>query len=182
MQVIDHTRSGETLVIGLMLRRCEIILLLFIYHVCKHSTVWKILLYLVHDAVICWYFFSQRQISSIVLCQVIQEVPGSSGKWRCLKVGVWSGNPFVLCKFWLISPFSRHSLNEFVKPASSKGMSIDDIHLSSDDLEMYIDLAPFLNPSPYIVPEDMSLTKVCNFISVFIPSCLLCLMWIYSLP
>lgn len=47
-----------------------------------------------------------------------------------------------------------------MKPASSKGMSIDDIHLSSDDLEMYIDLAPFLNPSPYIVPEDMSLTKV----------------------
>lgn len=27
---------------------------------------------------------------------------------------------------------------------------------------MYIDLAPFLNPSPYIVPEDMSLTKVYN--------------------
>jgi len=25
---------------------------------------------------------------------------------------------------------------------------------------MYIDLAPFLNPSPYVVPEDMSLTKV----------------------
>jgi len=27
---------------------------------------------------------------------------------------------------------------------------------------MYIDLAPFLNPSPYVVPEDMSLTKVYN--------------------
>lgn len=25
---------------------------------------------------------------------------------------------------------------------------------------MYIDLLPFLNPSPYIVPEDMSLAKV----------------------
>ncbi|XP_034685603.1 chloride channel protein CLC-d isoform X3 [Vitis riparia] len=44
----------------------------------------------------------------------------------------------------------------------SKGISIDDIHLSSDDLEMYIDLAPFLNPSPYVVPEDMSLSKVYN--------------------
>jgi chloride channel 7 len=55
---------------------------------------------------------------------------------------------------------SRHTPGEFLKPASSKGISIDDIHLSSDDLEMYIDLAPFLNPSPYIVPEDMSLTKV----------------------
>ncbi|OVA12577.1 CBS domain [Macleaya cordata] len=56
----------------------------------------------------------------------------------------------------------RHNFSEFVKPVSSKGLSIEDIHLSSDDLEMYIDLAPFLNPSPYIVPEDMSLTKVYN--------------------
>ncbi|CAM8918267.1 unnamed protein product [Rhodiola kirilowii] len=56
----------------------------------------------------------------------------------------------------------RHNTSEFVKPASSKGVSINDIHLSSDDLEMYIDLAPFLNPSPYVVPEDMSLTKVYN--------------------
>ncbi|KAG8636707.1 chloride channel protein CLC-d isoform X2 [Manihot esculenta] len=56
----------------------------------------------------------------------------------------------------------RHSFSEFVKPVSSKGISIEDIHLSSDDWEMYIDLAPFLNPSPYVVPEDMSLTKVYN--------------------
>ncbi|KAH9682756.1 chloride channel protein CLC-d [Citrus sinensis] len=55
-----------------------------------------------------------------------------------------------------------HSFSEFVKPASSKGLSIDDIHLSSDDMEMYIDLGPFLNPSPYVVPEDMSLSKVYN--------------------
>ncbi|XP_042475967.1 chloride channel protein CLC-d isoform X2 [Macadamia integrifolia] len=56
----------------------------------------------------------------------------------------------------------RHNFSEFVKPVSSKGLSIDKIYLSPDDLEMYIDLAPFLNPSPYIVPEDMSLTKVYN--------------------
>ncbi|CAI0429899.1 unnamed protein product [Linum tenue] len=55
-----------------------------------------------------------------------------------------------------------HNFTEFVKPVSSKGISIEDIHLSSDDSEMYIDLAPFLNPSPYVVPEDMSLTKVYN--------------------
>ncbi|KAG6420135.1 hypothetical protein SASPL_116654 [Salvia splendens] len=54
----------------------------------------------------------------------------------------------------------RHNLTEFVKPVSSKGITIDDIHLTPDDLEMYIDLAPFLNSSPYVVPEDMSLTKV----------------------
>ncbi|XP_047315307.1 chloride channel protein CLC-d-like isoform X2 [Impatiens glandulifera] len=56
----------------------------------------------------------------------------------------------------------RHNLSEFVKPVSSKGITIEDIHLSSDDMEMYIDLAPLANPSPYIVPEDMSLTKVYN--------------------
>ena len=54
----------------------------------------------------------------------------------------------------------RHNNIEFIKPVSSKGLSLDDIQLSPGDLEMYIDLAPFLNPSPYIVPEDMSLTKV----------------------
>ncbi|EXC17565.1 Chloride channel protein CLC-d [Morus notabilis] len=102
--VIDHTRSGETLVIGLMLRS-HLLVLLQSKADFQHS-----------------------------------PLPSDSRGSRSI----------------------RHSLNEFVKPASSKGMSIDDIHLSSDDLEMYIDLAPFLNPNPYIVPEDMSLTKVYN--------------------
>ncbi|KAG9456454.1 hypothetical protein H6P81_000962 [Aristolochia fimbriata] len=56
----------------------------------------------------------------------------------------------------------RHNISEFVKPVSSKGLCIEDIHLAPDDLEMYIDLAPFLNPSPYVVPEDMSIAKVYN--------------------
>ncbi|VAH95415.1 unnamed protein product [Triticum turgidum subsp. durum] len=57
---------------------------------------------------------------------------------------------------------NRHNFSDFVKPASSKGKSIDDIHLTDDELGLYLDLAPFLNPSPYIVPEDMSLAKVYN--------------------
>ncbi|RWW26701.1 hypothetical protein BHE74_00008949 [Ensete ventricosum] len=57
---------------------------------------------------------------------------------------------------------SRHNFSDFVKPVSSKGMSIEEIHLTGDELELYLDLAPFLNPSPYIVPEDMSLAKVYN--------------------
>ncbi|CAN6454039.1 unnamed protein product [Victoria cruziana] len=56
----------------------------------------------------------------------------------------------------------RHASSEFVKPVSSKGISIDEIQLGLEDLDMYIDLAPFLNPSPYMVPEDMSLAKVYN--------------------
>ncbi|CAN6281805.1 unnamed protein product [Urochloa humidicola] len=57
---------------------------------------------------------------------------------------------------------NRHNFSDFVKPASSKGKSIDDIHLTEDELGLYLDLAPFLNPSPYVVPEDMSLAKVYN--------------------
>ena len=56
--------------------------------------------------------------------------------------------------------FHRHNFSDFVKPASSKGKSIDDIQLTDDELGLYLDLAPFLNPSPYVVPEDMSLAKV----------------------
>lgn len=63
----------------------------------------------------------------------------------------------------------RHNPTEFVKPVSSKGIGINDIHLTPDDLEMYIDLAPFLNPSPYVVPEDTSLTKVTK---LFFSDCL----------
>ncbi|XP_010421497.1 PREDICTED: chloride channel protein CLC-d isoform X1 [Camelina sativa] len=101
--VIDHTRSGETLVIGLVLRSHLLVLL-------QSKVDFQ------HSPLPCDP--SARNI--------------------------------------------RHSFSEFAKPVSSKGLCIEDIHLTSDDLEMYIDLAPFLNPSPYVVPEDMSLTKVYN--------------------
>ncbi|KAJ9700298.1 hypothetical protein PVL29_005887 [Vitis rotundifolia] len=103
--VIDHTRNGESLVIGLMLRSHLLVLL-------------------------------QSKVD-------FQHSPLPSDPRG-------GGKPI------------RHNFTEFAKPVSSKGISIDDIHLSSDDLEMYIDLAPFLNPSPYVVPEDMSLSKVYN--------------------
>ncbi|KOM26585.1 hypothetical protein LR48_Vigan303s000700 [Vigna angularis] len=103
--VIDHTRSGEPLVIGLVLRSHLLVIL--------QSKV----------------DFQHSHLPS-----------DSRGGARSI----------------------RHDSGEFAKPVSSKGICIEDIHLSSDDLEMYIDLAPFLNPSPYIVPEDMSLTKVYN--------------------
>ncbi|XP_012574363.1 chloride channel protein CLC-d isoform X2 [Cicer arietinum] len=103
--VIDHTRSGERLVIGLVLRSHLLVIL--------QSKV----------------DFQHSPLPSD---------PRSAGR------------------------SIRHDSGEFAKPVSSKGICLDDIHLTSEDLEMYIDLAPFLNPSPYIVPEDMSLTKVYN--------------------
>ncbi|XP_059592602.1 chloride channel protein CLC-d isoform X3 [Vitis vinifera] len=95
--VIDHTRNGESLVIGLMLRSHLLVLL-------------------------------QSKVD-------FQHSPLPSDPRG-------GGKP--------------------IRQVEIKGISIDDIHLSSDDLEMYIDLAPFLNPSPYVVPEDMSLSKVYN--------------------
>ncbi|KAL2530482.1 Chloride channel protein CLC-d [Forsythia ovata] len=103
--VIDHTRSGETLVIGLILRSHLLVLL-------------------------------QSKVD-------FQHSP--------LPCDLRGGTLPI-----------RHNLTEFVKPVSSKGISVHDVHLTPDDLEMYIDLALFLNPSPYVVPEDMSLTKVYN--------------------
>ncbi|XP_051129565.1 chloride channel protein CLC-d [Andrographis paniculata] len=103
--VIDHTRSGETLVIGLILRSHLLVLL-------------------------------QSKVDF-----QLSPLPFNSR----------DGPPPI-----------RHNLNEFVKPVSTKGITLDDVHLTPDDMNMYIDLAPFLNPSPYVVPEDMSLTKVYN--------------------
>ncbi|URE29191.1 chloride channel [Musa troglodytarum] len=57
---------------------------------------------------------------------------------------------------------NRQNFSDFVKTVSRKGLSIEDIHLTEDELELYLDLAPYLNPPPYIVPEDQSLAKVCN--------------------
>ena len=54
---------------------------------------------------------------------------------------------------------SSYSLSDFSKPVSSKGLSIDDVFLSHHHLTQWIDLRPFLNPTPYIVDEDMALTK-----------------------
>ncbi|KAL7220476.1 hypothetical protein ACSBR2_013372 [Camellia fascicularis] len=103
--VIDHARSGETLVTGLMLRSHLLVLL-------------------------------QSKVD-------FQHSPlPNDSRGGSLPI--------------------RHNFSEFVKPVSSKGISVHDINLTPDDLEMYIDLAPFVNPSPYIVSEDMSLTKVYN--------------------
>lgn len=55
---------------------------------------------------------------------------------------------------------NRYDVRDFAKPVSSKGLSIHEINISPQEMEMYIDLEPFVNPTPYIVPEDMSLAKV----------------------
>lgn len=48
---------------------------------------------------------------------------------------------------------------DFLKPGSGKGLNIEAIEISADEAEMFIDLHPFANTSPYTVVETMSLAK-----------------------
>jgi chloride channel 7 len=51
---------------------------------------------------------------------------------------------------------------DFAKPISSPGLSLGDVlpTLPEDQLSLYLDLGPYANPSPYVVQEDASLSKV----------------------
>ncbi|XP_072150949.1 putative chloride channel-like protein CLC-g isoform X3 [Setaria viridis] len=55
---------------------------------------------------------------------------------------------------------SKHfAHDEFAKRGSGKQDRIEDIELSAEELEMFVDLHPFTNTSPYTVLETMSLAK-----------------------
>lgn len=53
----------------------------------------------------------------------------------------------------------KFSSGDFAKQGSGRGLKIEDIDLSAEEQEMYIDLHPFCNTSPYTVVETSSLTK-----------------------
>ncbi|KAI5073552.1 hypothetical protein GOP47_0011565 [Adiantum capillus-veneris] len=48
---------------------------------------------------------------------------------------------------------------DFYKRGSGKGPTIDDIQLTAQEEDMFLDLHPFTNISPYTISEDMSLAK-----------------------
>ncbi|CAA3008089.1 chloride channel CLC-c-like [Olea europaea subsp. europaea] len=48
---------------------------------------------------------------------------------------------------------------DFAKPGSGKGLHLEDLDISDDEMEMYVDLHPVTNTSPYTVVETMSLAK-----------------------
>ncbi|XP_031386481.1 putative chloride channel-like protein CLC-g [Punica granatum] len=58
-----------------------------------------------------------------------------------------------------IDVLQHFSADDFAKRGSGHGDSIDDIEFSEEELEMYVDLHPFTNASPYTVVETMSLAK-----------------------
>ncbi|KAD3067946.1 hypothetical protein E3N88_35826 [Mikania micrantha] len=53
----------------------------------------------------------------------------------------------------------QFSSNDFAKQGLGYAEKIEDIELTEEEMEMYIDLHPFTNASPYTVVETMSLAK-----------------------
>ncbi|KAG7976868.1 hypothetical protein I3843_05G002000 [Carya illinoinensis] len=54
---------------------------------------------------------------------------------------------------------SRFKAHDFAKSGSGKGVKLEDIDIKEDEMEMYVDLHPITNTSPYTVVETMSLAK-----------------------
>lgn len=48
---------------------------------------------------------------------------------------------------------------DFAKAGSGKGVKLEELEFSQEELEMYVDLHPIANTSPYTVVESMSLAK-----------------------
>jgi chloride channel 7 len=55
--------------------------------------------------------------------------------------------------FRTLAPF------DFAKAGSGKGLKVEDLQLTEEEMDMYVDLHPITNRSPYTVVENMSLAK-----------------------
>ncbi|XP_059648295.1 chloride channel protein CLC-c-like isoform X2 [Cornus florida] len=53
----------------------------------------------------------------------------------------------------------RFNAFDFAKAGSGKGLKLEDLDIKEEDMDMYVDLHPITNTSPYTVVETMSLAK-----------------------
>ncbi|XWS41229.1 hypothetical protein CRYUN_Cryun17cG0063300 [Craigia yunnanensis] len=53
----------------------------------------------------------------------------------------------------------RFAAFDFAKAGSGKGIRVEDLDIEEEDMDMYVDLHPITNASPYTVVETMSLAK-----------------------
>ncbi|XP_050209981.1 chloride channel protein CLC-c [Mercurialis annua] len=65
-------------------------------------------------------------------------------------------NRRVLSASGILKTFKAH---DFAKAGSGKGVKLEDLDFTEEETEMYIDLHPITNTSPYTVLETMSLAK-----------------------
>ncbi|KAH7833489.1 hypothetical protein Vadar_006852 [Vaccinium darrowii] len=54
---------------------------------------------------------------------------------------------------------SKFHAFDFAKPGSGKGLKLEDLEMKEEEMELYVDLHPSTNTSPYMVVETMSLAK-----------------------
>lgn len=54
---------------------------------------------------------------------------------------------------------SKFHAFDFAKPGSGKGLKLEDLEIKEEEMELYVDLHPITNTSPYTVVETMSLAK-----------------------
>ncbi|XP_010927804.2 chloride channel protein CLC-c-like [Elaeis guineensis] len=55
--------------------------------------------------------------------------------------------------------FRRFGAFDFAKAGSGKGVKLEDLDINEEEMEMYVDIHPITNRSPYTVVETMSLAK-----------------------
>lgn len=53
----------------------------------------------------------------------------------------------------------KFNASDFAKAGSGKGIKLEDLEITDEEMEMYVDLHPITNTSPYTVVETMSLAK-----------------------
>ncbi|KAJ0977234.1 hypothetical protein J5N97_012708 [Dioscorea zingiberensis] len=59
----------------------------------------------------------------------------------------------------VVEVLRRFGAFDFAKPGSGKGIKFEDLHILEEEMDMYVDLHPITNTSPYTVVETMSLAK-----------------------
>lgn len=62
----------------------------------------------------------------------------------------------ILCREGILRKFDAF---DFAKAGSGKGLKVEDLDISPEEMDMYVDLHPITNSSPYTVVETMSLAK-----------------------
>ncbi|PON71264.1 Chloride channel [Parasponia andersonii] len=62
----------------------------------------------------------------------------------------------VMCGGEILETFAA---SNFAKAGSGKGIKLEDLDIEEEEMEMYVDLHPITNTSPYTVVESMSLAK-----------------------
>ncbi|KAM2728516.1 hypothetical protein EV1_000003 [Malus domestica] len=62
----------------------------------------------------------------------------------------------VVCEEEILGRFAAFN---FAKAGSGKGIKVEDLDIEEEEMDMYVDLHPITNASPYTVVETMSLAK-----------------------